>query len=112
MANKDKSENWNYHPDLPLVDPSIFNSPTNPKLLVFWFSKDWFTLSKRVLMVILAVTLWLKVYPSLESAETWAFGWIAQTWVANMILVFCVAGGNGFYMKKARRRNSNSAIVI
>lgn len=104
MANKNKSENWNYHPDLPLVDPSIFNSPTNLKLLAFWFSKNWLTLSERVLMLILAVTLWFTVYPSLESAETWAFGWIAQTWAVNMILVFCIAGGLHwfFYMKNGQ----------
>ena len=76
-----QSREWNYHPDLPLSDPSVFKWPPSPGFLACWFARNWLTLSERVMMVILAVLLWLFAYPSLETAQTFAAGWILQVWV-------------------------------
>ena len=65
---------WNYHPDLPLKDPSIFNWPPNPAFLAGWFARNWLMLSERVMMLILATALYLWAYPSLDTTQTWAFG--------------------------------------
>lgn len=101
MQNEQNSRDWNYHPDLPLEDPSIFNWPPNGKFLLSWLAKNWLTLSERVMMVLLACILYFTVYPSLSTASTWAFGWVFQTWLVNMVLMFCVAGGLHwfFYLK-------------
>ena len=91
-SNQEQSKEWNYHPDLPLQDPSVFKWPPNPGFLARWFARNWLTLSERVMMVILAVVMWLFFYPSLETAQTFAFTWIFQTWVINIALIASVSG--------------------
>ncbi|MDD9921097.1 MAG: sterol desaturase family protein [Boseongicola sp.] len=98
------SKDWNYHPELPLADPSIFRWPPEPGFLVRWFGRNWLTLSERMLMVILAVVLWLVAYPSLEQAATWSIGWVAQTFFVNLVMMVAVAGGLHwyFYMRQGQ----------
>ncbi len=95
--NENQSREWNYHPDLPLADPSIFNWPPSPGFAGRWFLRNWLTLSERVLMVLLAVATWFFLYPSLEQARSFAFGWIVQTWAVNMGLLIAVSGGLHWY---------------
>ena len=98
------SREWNYHPDLPLADPSVFRWPPSPGFLARWFARNWLTLSERVLMVLLAVAAWAFLFPDFSASETFAFGWVAQTWAANMALMIVAAGGLHwwFYMRKAQ----------
>ncbi|SHH09780.1 Sterol desaturase/sphingolipid hydroxylase, fatty acid hydroxylase superfamily [Cognatiyoonia sediminum] len=102
-TNKD----WNYHPDLPLQDPSIFSRPTDAKFLSGWFARNWLTLSERVLMLILAVAAYYTLYPSLASAQSFAPGWMLQILIANYILVIAVAGGLHwyFYIKRGQGKD-------
>jgi sterol desaturase/sphingolipid hydroxylase (fatty acid hydroxylase superfamily) len=99
-----QSREWNYHPDLPLADPSIFKWPPNPGFLVRWFARNWLTLSERVMMVLISVAAWYLLYPSLDAARTFAFGWIFQTWLINMGLMIAAAGGLHwyFYMRRGQ----------
>lgn len=98
------SREWNYHPDLPLSDPSIFRWPPDPGFLARWFARNWLTLSERVMMVIASVALWYWAYPPIEQAQEFAFGWIAQVWLVNAAIIFLTAGGLHwfFYMKKGQ----------
>ncbi len=104
---ENQNKEWNYHPDLPLQDPSPFTHMNEPMFLVRWIRSNWLSLSERVLMLILAVILWYTVYPSLEVAENLAFGWIFQTWAINMVVMFAIAGGLHwyFYMRKGQGKN-------
>ncbi|MCI5097198.1 MAG: sterol desaturase family protein, partial [Rhodobacteraceae bacterium] len=86
------SREWNYHPDLPLQDPSVFQWPPNPAYLLGWLARNWLTLSERVIMALVAVALWFFFYPSLEQAQSFAFGWIAQIWVVNFAMICLFAG--------------------
>ncbi|MDG2257934.1 MAG: sterol desaturase family protein [Paracoccaceae bacterium] len=88
---------WNYHPDLPLQDPSIFKWPPNPRFLASWLGRNWLTMSERMMMLVLAIILWLFAYPSLETTETFAFGWVLQIWIVNLLLITVVAGGLHWY---------------
>ena len=97
MTETPENKAWNYHPELPFKDPSIFVWPPNPSFLLRWFARNWLTLSERVLMVILAIGLWTFIYPSLETAKTLAIGWIAQIWLINMVLMIVSAGGLHLY---------------
>ena len=104
MSKTSENKAWNYHPDLPLKDPSIFIWPPNPAFLMRWFARNWLTLSERVLMVILAVGLWLVAYPKLETAQSFAFGWIAQIWLVNIVLMIVSAGGLHLYFITYRKQ--------
>jgi lathosterol oxidase len=98
------SKDWNYHPDLPLADPSIFKWPPDPHFLGRWVLRNWLTLSERVMMVVLATLSWLFLYPSLETAKTFAFGWVFQVWLVNLGLMICIAGGLHwfFYVRRGQ----------
>lgn len=101
------NKEWNYHPDLPLEDPSIFSHPTDARFLAGWFARNWLTLSERVLMFILAVAAYYTLYPSLAAAQSFAPGWMIQILIANYILVIAVAGGLHwyFYIKRGQGKN-------
>lgn len=88
---------WNYHPDLPLANSSIFQWPPSPGFLGRWLVRNWLILSERVMMVLLAVACWLWLYPSLEVAQTLSFGSIARVWLVNMGLMVASAGGLHWY---------------
>ena len=100
--SENQNKDWNYHPDLPLQDPSPFTHLNEPLFCMQWLRNNWLSLSERVLMVILATILWHTAYPSLETAQTFAVGWVLQTWAINMVMVFLIAGGLHwyFYMRK------------
>jgi len=49
-SEKSAKSSWNYHPDLPLANPSIFQWPTNPTFLFKWIFNNWLTLSERILL--------------------------------------------------------------
>ena len=87
------SAEWNYHPSLPLADPSIFRWPPDPGSVPRWFIKNWLTFSERVMMVAVAVALWAFAYPPLEAARDFAFGWVFQVWAVNMAVMIAVAEG-------------------
>ncbi len=101
MSDEIKSEpmsrEWNYHPDLPLADSSVFRAPLDAKFLGKWFLRNWLMLSERVMMVLLAVLCWWLFYPSLEDAKAFAVGWIFQVWLVNLGLMIAVAGGLHWY---------------
>lgn len=97
LEEKSDSQGWNYHPDLPLRDPSIFRWPPKPGFLLKWVGKNWLTLSERMLMVVLAVALWTFAFPSLETAKSFAIGWMLQVWIVNMVTMIVVAGSLHWY---------------
>ena len=99
-----ESARWNYHPDLPIANPSIFAWPPSPAFIGAWFLRNWLALSERVIMVLLAVLAWLFLYPPISAAQSFAFGWIFQVWAVNFGLTFAVAGGLHwyFYMRKGQ----------
>jgi len=94
---KEKASDWNYHPDLPLQDPSPFTHLNEPRFLLGWLRKNWLSLSERVLILIVSISLYYFAYPSLETAEKLAFGWIVQIWAINMGLMLIIAGGLHWY---------------
>ncbi len=98
------SREWNYHPDLPLADSSVFRWPPEPGFPGRWFVRNWLMLSERVMMVALAVFCWWAFYPPLDRAQDFAMGWVLQVWAVNMGLMIAVAGGLHwyFYMRKGQ----------
>ncbi len=96
------SREWNYHPELPLADPSLFKWPPDPRFLSRWVFHNWLTMSERVMMVLLATLCWWLFYPALDAVKTFAFGWVFQVWLVNLCLMIGIAGGLHyfFYIRK------------
>jgi sterol desaturase/sphingolipid hydroxylase (fatty acid hydroxylase superfamily) len=96
MPSEPKGD-WNYHPDLPLANPSVFRWPPDPAFMLGWFARNWLVLSERVILLIIAIAAWQFLYPSLEESRQFAVGWIARTYVVNMALMLAFAGGLHWY---------------
>ena len=96
------SREWNYHPELPLADPSLFKWPPDPRFLSRWVFHNWLTMSERVMMVLLATLCWWLFYPALVAVKTFAVGWVVQVWLVNLCLMIGIAGGLHyfFYIRK------------
>ena len=101
------NSNWNYHPELPLADNSIFKWPPDPNFAANWLRTNWLNLSERVLMLLLAILLWIWVYPDLEAAKEFSSGWIAQVWIINLALLSSIAGGLHLWFIKYNKQNKN-----
>ncbi len=99
-----QSRDWNYHPELPLEDHSMFRWPPQPGVVARWIARHWLTLSERMMMLLLALAAWWLLYPSLEASKSFEFSWIAQVWLVNMGMMIAVAGGLHwfFYTRKAQ----------
>ena len=95
---------WNYHPELPLQDRSVFQNWKSIRAIAHWFRVNWLSLSEFVLLAIAAVVLWLCCYPSIERANEIRLGWITQILVVNFLLVLTVAGSLHwyFYIRKGQ----------
>ena len=91
------SKEWNYHPELPLKDPSIFQWPPRAGFIARWVLRNWLVLSERMMILLVAIFSYYFLYPSLETAQTFAFGWVFQTWLVNMGMLIAVAGGLHWY---------------
>jgi hypothetical protein len=58
-----------------------------------WVGDRWFALAENSILLVIATLCWALFQPSLETAQTFGFGWIAQIWVRNLVLMTVVAGG-------------------
>ena len=104
IMSEHQNKNWNYHPDLPLQDPSPFTHLKEPRFLLRWVFSNWLSISERILMLVIAVGVYYFAYPTLEIAQSFALGWVVQIWAINMGLMLCIAGGLHwyFYMRKGQ----------
>jgi sterol desaturase/sphingolipid hydroxylase (fatty acid hydroxylase superfamily) len=99
-SNKD----WNYHPDLPLEDPSLFARPKDVGYIAGWLRRNWLTLSERVLILIMSIGVFYTVYPSLERVSNPGISWAFEVLAINYALVFTITGGLHwyFYMRRGQ----------
>ncbi|MER9714010.1 sterol desaturase family protein [Mesorhizobium sp. M0174] len=89
---------WNFRPNLPLEDRSLFNLKRGPAegLKLLWNS--WLPISDRLIVVGVSILTWFYLSPSLQTARTFAFDWIAGVYLRNLILITLVAGGMHLYL--------------
>ncbi|MER8779387.1 sterol desaturase family protein [Mesorhizobium sp. M0977] len=98
---------WNYHPDLPLQDRSLFNLKRGPILGLKLLWNSWLPISDRLLVVGVSFLTWLYLSPSLETARTFAFNWIAAVYLRNLALIVLVAGGMHLYLYTFKRQGNH-----
>ena len=92
MSNKESSR-WNHHPDLPIQVSPIMAWPPKPVSWVKWIAGYWLAISSVVMEFIFAWVVFAWFQPDTETMKTLSWGWAAQIWFRNMILMCAVAGG-------------------
>lgn len=96
MANA-PPKGWNHTPPLPLEVSPFFTWPPRPKAMLAWMWASWFLISERLVVVGIAFASFYWFQPPLEVSRTLAFGWIAEMYVRNLVLMTVVAGGLHLY---------------
>jgi len=95
--NADKKGIWTYEPPIPLANTPVFVWPFKPaQALKFLFSRG-FMLSILAPFGALAIFSWYFLQPPLAQCAELEFGWIAQLFVRNLVLIFIIAGGLHLY---------------
>jgi len=67
----------------------------------------WFPISERLIIVALAILSWLFFHPAIEACSEFAFGWIAQIYLRNLVLLTVIAGGLHLYFYSWRKQDDD-----
>lgn len=92
-----KLKGWNHQPQTPLTISPLFVWPLRPLELLRWVWSSWFLVSERLILVAVAFISVIWFQPPLDETRTLAFGWIAEIYVRNFLLMFAVAGALHLY---------------
>ncbi len=95
---------WHHVPDVPIQVSPFFVWPPDPARMWRWVRDRWFRLAENLILLGLVLVVWRWFQPPLEQMQTFAWGWIGQIWLRNLILMTLVAGGLHwfFYQRKAQ----------
>ena len=83
---------WNHVPEVPLRVSPFFCWPPRPAEMLRWLWQSWFLISEKLIILGVAVASYHWFQPPLAETRTFAFGWIAEIYVRNFLLIFAVAG--------------------
>ena len=67
-----------------------------------WLRDRWFFLTENTIFLGVAIASWIWLSPSLETAATFAPGWVAFVFARNFVLIALVAGGLHWYFHGQR----------
>ncbi|NNF77257.1 MAG: sterol desaturase family protein [Rhizobiales bacterium] len=98
---------WHHIPPVPVQASPLFSWPPKPLNYLKWVADRWFAIAENSILVIVATISWFWFQPGLEESKTLAFGWIAEMYVRNFILLLCVAGGLHLYFYTWRRQKQD-----
>lgn len=87
-----EAERWNYRPQPPLAQNPLFQWPLRPVEILKWYGAYWIELSTTSLCFALAMAVYFMVLPDLADMQFFAWGWIAQVWLANLVPQIVCAG--------------------
>ena len=88
---------WNHTPNVPLQVSPFFCWPPRPVEMVKWIFNSWFFVTEKLILVGIAFISFYWFQPPLEVTRTLAFGWVAEMFIRNVILMTLVAGGLHLY---------------
>ena len=109
MKHQDKlekpmSEQWHFHPKLPVGFYPIFDWPPAPKKLLNFIWKYWLQKSDRTIFLFLAFFTFYFLSPSMEVMATLNLGWISMVILRDLAMFLIVTGGLHwwFYMREGQ----------
>lgn len=97
---RDKRGEW--RPAKPVAYAPLFQWPAHVARFLRWLKS--YVLGWNLLWFALTLTTWRYFQPSLETCQTFRFGWIAQMLGRNLALLWIVYGGWHLYLYMLRRK--------
>lgn len=88
----DKSQEWNYHPVLPITLAPFFDSPINVKAIVDWLRGTWLNASPPVNHLVFTLVAYLFLWPSNIQMQTLDWHWVLTIFAINFGAVLILAG--------------------
>ena len=80
-----EAKRWNHRPDGPVALNPLFERPLKFMAVLRWYSSYWLAASTTTLALVLAVTAYFTILPSLEAMQKLQLDWIIKVWFANFI---------------------------
>jgi len=95
---------WHFVPALPIKTSPYFSWPPDLPAIARWMVRGWLPVSERLIILMLAIVSSVFFHPELERCVTFAFGWVAEIYLRNLVLMCLVAGGlhGYFYILRAQ----------
>lgn len=87
-----KLKGWNHIPEVPIQVSPFFRWPLRPLSMLRWVWGSWLLISEKLIILAISCACYLWLSPSLEEAAQLEVGWIAEIYVRNLVLIFCIAG--------------------
>ena len=103
-AERSIRSDWNWHPELPILNSPLFVWPLRPVAILRWFAKSWFALSMTIATLCTALVVWMFLQPPLEQSVSFEFDWIAQMYLRNLGIMILIAGSLHLYFHKFKKQ--------
>ena len=97
---------WNWHPDLPLEMPPLFDWPPRPLETIKFLLGKGFLISQFFLFALLAMVTWFYFLPPLNQWATFSVDWIVHVFILNTVLSLLVAGGLHLYFHTWKKQGT------
>ena len=101
-----KKSTWSLEPINPVDNSPLFDWPPSVGKVLTWAKKNYFSISIRMVVILLALATWLIATPALESCREFSLGWITYIYVRNLVLRVIIAGGLHLYLYTFRRQDA------
>ncbi|WP_199563528.1 MULTISPECIES: sterol desaturase family protein [unclassified Oceanispirochaeta] len=105
MYEEIRDEKGEWKPENSPADSPLFSWPWNlKKILKYYFGPQGFFFPNNLIYALIAVMSWVYFTPELSRAETFSFGWIAEIYLRNTVLLILIVGSLHLrlYMSKAQ----------
>ncbi|MGC1489137.1 MAG: sterol desaturase family protein, partial [Albidovulum sp.] len=95
---------WHHRPPVPIKVSPFFSWPPDPRRMLKWVADRWFSIAENSILLGVAMISWFWFQPPLEESRVLAFGWIAEIYIRNLILLLIVAGGLHLYFHRWKQQ--------
>ncbi|EFL89114.1 sterol desaturase family protein [Ahrensia sp. R2A130] len=95
---------WHHRPEGRIRVSPFMEWPPEPKRMISWVAQRWFAFAENSILIVLAVISWVFFQPELEEMSTLSFGWVAELYIRNFLLLLVVAGGLHLYFHSYKKQ--------
>ncbi|MEM7441325.1 MAG: sterol desaturase family protein [Pseudomonadota bacterium] len=93
FSDDPEDRRWHYRPSDPVALNPLFSWPPDPIAVFNWYRGAWLQITSLTICLTVAVAVWWLMLPPLAEMATFAPGWMARVWLANLLPQIALAAG-------------------